>query len=1143
MMNAIRNVLSVVGICFSLNLLHAQIALVGSFNGVATPVQTGVLALSGTNISSLNSFSDEQLTTLLNVLDATPTIPASALPRGGMGMTCWSLQNPKMPPLPGDTIGVNVWLMSDGSVLLDDESYDYTAASATSQAAGPMRMSAMASGVSMPPGFGDLGSGGGYTGGFDLYTLNTNLLWLQISNVVNGSVYLNLMNATDYVYEIICEPALTTPGSWSIAGEVFPTNTSVMPFTVAANSPTNLFIWAQDWTGVRSNGLYCWWTWLYFGNLSETATDLDSQGNTLGYDYTNGLDPNAISFTIVVTNDYVNSSSVAMQLAVAGYPYYLAVLVDDNNYADAVWNTYASSNIVVNLGTTGGWHDVWVGLRGHGDAPSAAVWQWVRLKLDFTPPVLVITNPVNSTVTVPLLQLMGYSTEALANIRYDLSNGAGTVTNRPVMIIGQTYNTNTMEFVTNFFQAFDLPLANGTNAFTLHATDLAGNVTTITTNIIYSANTNPPVMSLVWPQNGMQISAGSFTIQGQVNDPTATVSAMLVDANGNRNWHDGLTGRDGNFWVQNVSVPTGTNSLSLTLSNGSGSSTTNFTIIQNNAALTINPVSAGDTLVGGTIGVSGYTVWANGVQAAQSNGNWTAQIASVGVCGGVVNVTAIPNSGNGSYGSKNAGSAGGKAAANPSSAQSLNTQATVPPPQGAFISTYECNDEYDYLWFTFGSLYKTYTIEDYQDGQTGSYTSFYLYTGYTTGLEVTSWPGADWPQMPTGPSTDISGYVTDVTGTNWNPLQFASTNVGIGGPEFDGTAHCSINTTIMSSPGVPLCIEKRTDDAEIMLATGGPLGSKQQNLWVISASAQDMDTGQQIPYNQISIGGFGTLDTNGNLYVVLPDNDPDTITPHVDVPNYAFGVAANEMPFTHLTEYPALTDTNRARLNVGVGEQVDLSGMPGNTVWSVSGGGLSATNGGAVTFTATSNAPAGGAPATVTAQVNNDAAVTLNFNVFPPGAPDIVDVTSLKTYDIGSAGAGMNLQIYYGPLNVSFYRVSLLEVGENASNIQGYFANTNLWTTNPAVALKHNPNSWTPLDQNNSLGDQAFSQLGGFPQPWSVGQFTWVIPNEWEIGNGPTNSLPGCSQTFTIDSSGTVTISKLGRTVTRSTNEVSGTWQ
>jgi hypothetical protein len=98
-----------------------------AFSGInltATSAQSGVLSLSGTNISSLASWSNGQLTTLVNVLNASPTISASDLPRGGMGITCWSLQNSSLPPLPGNTIGVDGWLLSDGSLLLSDLNYD-----------------------------------------------------------------------------------------------------------------------------------------------------------------------------------------------------------------------------------------------------------------------------------------------------------------------------------------------------------------------------------------------------------------------------------------------------------------------------------------------------------------------------------------------------------------------------------------------------------------------------------------------------------------------------------------------------------------------------------------------------------------------------------------------------------------------------------------------------------------------------------------------------------------------------------------------------------------------------------------------------------------------------------------------------------
>jgi hypothetical protein len=86
--------------------VRAQTGVPDSLNGVAAPVENGMVALTGTNMASLFSWSNDQLTTLVNVLDTTPTIPTTALPGAGRGGTFWSLQRPNFPPLPGDTIGV-----------------------------------------------------------------------------------------------------------------------------------------------------------------------------------------------------------------------------------------------------------------------------------------------------------------------------------------------------------------------------------------------------------------------------------------------------------------------------------------------------------------------------------------------------------------------------------------------------------------------------------------------------------------------------------------------------------------------------------------------------------------------------------------------------------------------------------------------------------------------------------------------------------------------------------------------------------------------------------------------------------------------------------------------------------------------------
>ncbi|MEI6078639.1 MAG: hypothetical protein WCS94_23885, partial [Verrucomicrobiota bacterium] len=419
-----------------------------------------------------------------------------------------------------------------------------------------VRAMAMAMGI---PSFGGGDSGGysgnGYTNNYVPYTFDTNGLWLGNPTVSNGVSYVNLNNATNQVYAILTTTNLL--GSWQVETVVWPTNNSVMPFTAQNADRPILFFRAKDWTGVTENGNITpdWWLWQYFGTTALSDTNLDANNNTLVYDYTNGLDPAVFSFTgLEVPNNYVSSSLATVQLDVVGSPYYVAVLVDDNNFSNAVWNTYSGSTITVNLGLTAGWHDIWIGLRGHADDPSIAIWQWKRLKVDFSAPALVITGPTNGTVTQPMIQLTGYSPKALSSISYDLNNAAGVMTNQQVLVLNQYYNTNTWEFTTNSFQAFDVELTNGANTITLHATDLAGNTTTLTTNLTldYSTKTNPPVVQIFWPQNGMPVAGNSFTLRGQVDDFTATVTAALVDTTGTTNTFSGLVERNGNFWLENL---------------------------------------------------------------------------------------------------------------------------------------------------------------------------------------------------------------------------------------------------------------------------------------------------------------------------------------------------------------------------------------------------------------------------------------------------------------------------------------------------------------------------------------------------------------------------------------------------------------
>jgi hypothetical protein len=396
-----------------------------------------------------------------------------------------------------------------------------------------------------------------------------------------------------------------------------------------------LFVRAEDWTGVDSNsdGVPDWWLWEYFGTLALNATNLDGDGNTLLADYTNNVVPHTFSFTgITVTNNYVSTTTPAVQLAVTGYPYYVAVLVDDTNLNNAAWNTYSSSTVAVNLGLTEGWHEVQIGLRGYADAATNAVWQWKWLNLDYTSPQLAITQPASGTVSVPMIQVHGYASEALASITYDISNAAGIFTGQTGYLADEFWDANLLAFTTNYFQCYDVALTNGLNQIAVHVFDLAGNETTSNLNITvnYAGDTVAPALTLLWPTNGTPVSGASFTLQAQVDDYTATVTASFVDTNGVTNTVTALVERSGLVWA-GLPLTSGTNTFALTIADAAGNVTvTNLTVTRNDAGLTMNPLTDGQlnqssVSVTGTVGDASYSVTVNGVAATvSSNLTWVA---------------------------------------------------------------------------------------------------------------------------------------------------------------------------------------------------------------------------------------------------------------------------------------------------------------------------------------------------------------------------------------------------------------------------------------------------------------------------------------------------------------------------------------
>ena len=945
------------------------------------------------------------------------------------------------------------------------------------------------------------------------------------------------------------------------------------------------------------DGLPDWWEMEWFGNLGHSSSDLDGNGNTLLQDYTANpqANPNIIQFqSIGVANNYVNTSSVAAQLTVVNYPYYIAILVDDTNLADAVWTAYSSANVTIPLGATQGWHGVWIGLRGYADAVSAAVWQWKRLKLDTTPPQLVITGPTNGAVNVPMIQLTGYCPEPLASISYDLTNALGRVTNQQALITDQTYSTVTWEFTTNYFQCYDVPLTNGLNIITLHARDLAGNTTM--TSFCFTVNyagKPAPVAEVDWPPPGAQVGGDDYTLVGQVDDYTATLAATLTDANGLTYNLNGVVERDGRFWVDHVPWLAGTNVVTLTITDAAGNMPTmSVTNYQSSLGLTLVSPTPGDDYLWDssnhvylTVDSDDCTVWMNGVELewVDEDGYWEGNVPVSP--GGVAtfNVTAYP-AGEDPAGGGDAGNGSGAGYQNPPDPNAVVYEFNLDKPARVYVESDEqnmissshtrttlwamdsTNPADAYYWDD--STQPGYTEQHWNDAGNdgGSSTNGTVFVqssgpGYTNlCLEQMAWPADLWPWL-LDYGTGIFGGYCGSGPQAIPPALVVPEHCEVSdpvGPTFTFGQMVGFNYSNWQGVESDQSYERHAQ-TRMKLDTGGRAVPGAGSLLRITGNAQEVllkravppyyvynpEYLQAIPPQNLQVGALGNLDTNGELWLLLPAGDPDaTVTVVSNGPDYyIFGIGATRYDLAHETFQLALANKNRSRKTVGVGEEVALGFhpvMPTNVTWTATAGGVD-TNvtswtdsagepvGNPCTFTAPSNAPPSGTNATITATAGGKS-LQIPFTIVPPSGLASAHIGTTEYFPDGEAEVEMFLDpVIIAPTSVSFYRVQIYEVGEAATNITGYFT-TN---TPPPHDNSAGANRWFTLSEDNEFVDECDTG-GPWPSPWSIGGFTWMIPVNWKVeDNGNTNHVTGWQQNISIDGDGTMTLQKYERSETR----------
>jgi hypothetical protein len=127
------------------------------------------------------------------------------------------------------------------------------------------------------------------------------------------------------------------------------------------------------------------------------------------------------------------------------------------------------------------------------------------------------------------------------------------------------------------------------------------------------------------------ISGTNLSLQAQVDDDTATVTAQITDASGDTNTVQGLVERSGLIWANNLPLAAGTNFLTVTATDAGGySATTNLTVVQSAVTVTVDPLpgnqlNQSSVTVTGTVSDTNETVYVNGVTATvHADGTWTA---------------------------------------------------------------------------------------------------------------------------------------------------------------------------------------------------------------------------------------------------------------------------------------------------------------------------------------------------------------------------------------------------------------------------------------------------------------------------------------------------------------------------------------
>jgi hypothetical protein len=294
--------------------------------------------------------------------------------------------------------------------------------------------------------------------------------------------------------------------------------------------------------------------------------------------------------------------------------------------------------------------------------------------------------------------------------------------------------------------------------------------------------------------------------------------------------------------------------------------------------------------------------------------------------------------------------------------------------------------------------------------------------------------------------------------------------------------------------------------------------------------------GPSVPPQQITVAGE-QLNANSAAYKTGGRGAPVELKQEQNVA-YAL-ISPYGGSYVPITECISDTPTNKARKKIGVGEEVKILWKPDYPYaahpirWGAING--SVQIGAWPLFTAGESAGAGKAIANLPYD-NPTKHFPIVFEVVTPTGIIAEKTNEAFNIGFGIAGAHMRMNVTLQPTDVSFYNVLIKEIGKNASDISGYF------TSHPPLShIGHGADIWHRAGPDNVVDlavkfDTAeYYGSALLPAPWAAGHFQWEIPTVWAVvGSTRSFTLPGwTAQVFDLANDGTMTITKLGNSVTR----------